>query len=187
MTFTFHMPEGYSTADLVALNKVHTKRGKIRRWLIPALRAVFTLGGLLLVLGAALLLACGGVEDGLLPSIVIFFVVGILWILIGLFHYRIGAWNSRRLTIRDLGSITVTLDEEGISEITGKGSALHPYAAFAGAACYRDILFLFLDKNHAMILPYAAMTGGTAAELEAFWARHSSLPIQHFDNKQHAD
>lgn len=187
MTFTFHMPEGYSTADLVALNKVHTKRGKIRRWLIPVLRVVLTLGGILLVLGTSLLLACGGAEDGRLLSIVVFFVVGILSILVGLFHYRISAWNSQRLTIRDLGSITVTLDEEGISEITGKGSALHSYAAFAGAACYRDILFLFLDKNHAMILPYAAMTGGTAAELEAFWTRHSNLPIQHFDNKQHAD
>ena len=111
MTFTFHMPEGYSTADLVALNKVHTRRGKIRRWLIPALRVVLTLGGILLVLGAAVLLAYGWAENGLLISIVVFFVVGILWILIGLFHYRISAWNSRRLTIRDLGSITVTLGE----------------------------------------------------------------------------
>lgn len=187
MKFTFHMLAGYSMADLVALNRVHTKRGKIRRWLIPALRVVFTLGGILMVLGAAVLLSYGGVEAGLLSSIVVFFVFGILWILLGLFHYYIGAWNSRRLTMKILGSITATVGEEGVSETSNKGSALYPYAAFVGAACYRNTLFLFLDKNHAVILPYAAMTDGTAAELEAFWARHSSLPIQHFDNKQHAD
>ena len=185
MTFTFHIP-GYSTADLVTLNRVHTKRGKIRRWLIPALRVVFTLGGIFLVLSGALLLAYSE-EDGLASSIVMFFIVGILWILIGLFHYRISAWNSRRLTMKGLGNITVMMDEEGVSETTGKGNALTPYAAFTDAVCYRDTLFLFLDKNHAMILPFAAMTGGTVAELEAFWVQHSSLPIKHFDNKRHAD
>lgn len=187
MTFTFCMPNGYSMADLVNLNRVHTKQGKIRRWLIPVLRVVFTLGGIFLIVSAALLLAYGGAEDGLLTSIVVFFVVGILWVLIGLFHYRISAWNSRRLTMRDLGSITVTVSEEGVSEITNKGHALHPYEAFVGAACYRDTLFLFLDKNHALVLPFAAMTGGTVTELDGFWARHSGLPIQYFDNKQHAD
>ena len=43
MAFTFFLPDGYSKADLVNLNRVHTKLGKIRRWLIPALRVVFTL------------------------------------------------------------------------------------------------------------------------------------------------
>ena len=187
MTFTFHMPGGYSTTDLVNLNRVHTKRGKIWRWLTPLLRVVLTLGGFFLLASGALLLACGGAEDGLLTSIIVFFLVGLAWLVIGLFHYRIGALNSRRLTMKDLGSITVTVGGEGVTETTNKGQALYPYDAFVGAACYRNTLFLFLDKNHAMILPYAAMTGGTAAELEAFWARHSSLPIQHFDNKQHAD
>ena len=187
MAFTFSMPGGYSTADLVNLNRIHTKLGKVRRWLVPVLRVVFTLGGLFLIASAALLLAYGGAEDGLLTSIVVFFLVGLLWLLLGLFRYRLSAWNSRRLTLRDLGSITVTVDEEGVTETTDKGRALHPYSAFVGAACYRDTLFLFLDKNHALILPFAAMTGGTATELDGFWARHSGLPIQYFENKQHAD
>ena len=49
MAFTFFLPDGYSKADLVNLNRVHTKLGKIRRWLIPALRVVFTLGGIFLI------------------------------------------------------------------------------------------------------------------------------------------
>ena len=61
--------------------------------------------------------------------------------------------------------------------------------AFVKAACYRDTLFLFLDKNHALILPFSAMTQGTAGELESFWSRHSSEPIRHIgkNNKQHAN
>lgn len=187
MSFTFCLPDGYSTADLVNLNRVHTKLGKIRRWLIPVLRVVFTLGGIFLILSAALLLAYDGIADGMLASIIVFFLVGLIWLLLGLFRYRVSAWSSKRLAVKDLGSITVTLSEEGVSENTNKGYALHPYDAFVGAACYRDILFLFLDKNHALILPLSVMTGGTAAELDAFWTRCGGLPIQYFDNKQHAD
>ena len=61
--------------------------------------------------------------------------------------------------------------------------------AFVKAACYRDTLFLFLDKNHALFLPFSAMTQGTAGELEDFWARHSGVPIRHIgkNNKQHVN
>ena len=178
MAFTFFLPDGYSKADLMNLNRVHTKLGKIRRWLIPVLRVVLTLGGVLLILMAALL-AFDGVEDGMLSTILVFFLVGVLWLLLGLFRYRISAWNSRRLTLKGLGSITVTLGEDGIEETSSKGHAHYTYEAFVKAACYRDTLFLFLDKNHALILPFAAMKGGTATELDNFWARHSSLPIRH--------
>ena len=84
MAFTFFLPDGYSKADLVNLNRVHTKLGKIRRWLIPALRVVFTLGGIFLIWCAALLLAFDGIADGMLASIIVFFLVGVLWLLLGL-------------------------------------------------------------------------------------------------------
>ena len=188
MAFTFFLPDGYSKADLVNLNRVHTKLGKIRRWLIPVLRVVLTLGGVLLILMAALL-ALDGVEDGMLASIIVFFLVGVLWLLLGLFRYRISAWNSRRLTLKGLGSITVTLDGDGVEEICDKGHTHYAYEAFVKAACYRDTLFLFLDKNHALILPFSAMTQGTAGELEDFWARLSGVPIRHIgkNNKQHVN
>ncbi len=189
MAFTFFLPDGYSKADLVNLNRVHTKLGKIRRWLIPALRVVFTLGGIFLIWCAALLLAFDGIADGMLASIIVFFLVGVLWLLLGLFRYRISAWNSRRLTLKGLGSITVTLDGDGVEEICDKGHTHYAYEAFVKAACYRDTLFLFLDKNHALILPFSAMTQGTAGELEDFWARHSGVPIRHIgkNNKQHVN
>ncbi len=39
MSFAFDMPQGYSAADLVKLNRVHTRMRKLRRWAAPLLAA----------------------------------------------------------------------------------------------------------------------------------------------------
>ena len=44
-----------------------------------------------------------------------------------------------------------------------------------------------MKNKPAPLLNPATREPMTAAELDGFWARHSSLPIQYFDNKQHAD
>lgn len=180
MRFEFYMPNGYATNDLMNLSRVYIKMGTVRRWLRPLLRGLMILCGAVLVLGGAILLFSGAAEEGLGSAIVIFLVIGCLWLLIGLFAHRLNAWGSRRLMIKGLESITVTLDETGVAETTNKGTALHPYKAFVDVVCYRNTYFLFLDKRHAIILPVQTMTQGSPAIFDGCWLQMGGKPIRHF-------
>lgn len=179
MNYQFCLPLGYATADLVNLNRVYVKMGPIRRWLRPLLRWAMTLcGAALLVVGAVMLV--GGAEDGLIISTIIFLVVGLLWLLVGLFANRVNAWSSRRLMMKGLGNITVILDESGVTETSDKGTALHPFSAFVDVVYYRNTYFLFFDKRHAIILPTRAMTQGSPATFADWWSQHSGKEICSF-------
>ena len=80
--------------------------------------------------------------------------------------------------VKNAGSFTITLDEEGGTEQTAKGEARYPYASFISAVFHTDRWYLFLDKRHAIILPLHAMVSGAPAELESFLSGHMGGCLQ---------
>ena len=150
---------GYTYQDLLALCRVAAKRYRrgrtiaVRSLLLVLGLAMIGLGGLL-VLGE--LLSGGGFP--LQGALVV--LLGLVYLGLSVFYHRFTAWRSSRMQIKDLGEITVTLDDAGVRERGRKGESFHPYSSFIR-------YFLFVDKKHAVILPEQAIAVGDPAALGA--------------------
>lgn len=157
---------GYTIQDLLVLNRVTSKCYRRTRTLLH--RAVYFLAGLvLLATGMLLLLDAILLEgDSLLLGIVLL-AAGLLYLGLGIFYHRLTAWRSHRMQLRDMGEITVTLDDAGVREQGRKGEGFYPYSSFIGCFHSRGRYLLFLDKKHAVILPEPAVTVGDPAALGA--------------------
>lgn len=94
-------------------------------------------------------------------------------------YRRIFAWGCRRRLIKGLGTIRVTLDETGITEVTDKSRTVCSYDVVLRAVYYRDVYYLFLDKRHVLLLPVSDMTRGTPQELETLWERMRGEIVRH--------
>ena len=150
---------GYEFKDLLVLCRVTAKR--YRRGRPAGHRTIYVLAGLvLLATGALLLLAAG-----------------LLYLGLGIFYHRLTAWRSHQMQLKDVGEVTVTLDDAGVREQGRKGEGFYPYASFIGCSHSRGRDFLFLDKKHAVILPEAAMAVGDPAALGARLAEKFGGPI----------
>ena len=84
------MPQGYSTEELVNMDRVYTKMGKTRRRLIPLWRAAGAMIGALLSVVTALWICAEGLHGKALLG----FILRIMLILFAAFLYHIGAWQS---------------------------------------------------------------------------------------------
>ena len=178
MEFRFELPEGYSTQDILALNRLGVKKSKIRRWTTPLFRLF------LLFLGASFVLSGLSWLDGgyvgatpVWQLVAIPLVFGFPWLFLGLFYFQISTWRSRRLMLKNADSFKFTLNSEGVKEQTNKGTAYYRYDGFVNAYDYQDRWFLFLDKRHAFILPKAALTAGEAGMFAAFWTEKTSKTV----------
>ena len=178
MEFRFELPEGYSTQDILALNRLWTKKSKVRRWTTPLFRLFLLFVGASFVLSSLSWLDGGYV--GATPVwqlVAIPLVIGLLWLFVGLFYFQISAWRSRRLMLKNVDRFKFTLDSEGVREQTNKGTAHYRYDVFVDAYDYQDRWFLFLDKRHAFILPKAALTVGEAGMFAVFWTEKTGKAV----------
>ena len=157
---------GYTYQDLLALCRVAAKRYRrgrtiaVRSLLLVLGLAMIELGGLL-VLGE--LLSGGGFP--LQGALVV--LLGLVYLGLSVFYHRFTAWRSSRMQIKDLGEVTVTLDDAGVRERGRKGESFHPYSSFISCFHSRERYFLFVDKKHAVILPEQAIAMGDPAALGA--------------------
>ena len=153
---------GYTIQDLVVLCRITAKR--YRRGRTAVHRTIYVLAGLvLLATGALLLLEATLQKGGSLLLGAVLLAAGLLYLGLGIFYHRLTAWRSSRMQIKDVGEITVTLDDAGVREQSKKGEGFYPYSSFIGCFHSREWYLLFLDKKHAVILPEAAMTVGDPA------------------------
>lgn len=152
---------GYTYQDLLALCRVVAKR--YRRARVTVYRVVMMLLGLVMLAVGALLLWAEGptVLDAALIGL------GLLYLGLSVFYYRFTAWRSSRMQIRDLGEVTVTLDDAGVRERSRKGESFYPHSSFISCFHSRGRYFLFVDKKHAVILPEQAIAVGDPAALGA--------------------
>lgn len=172
MSFQFYMAEGYTGDDMLKFIKLYGRMSGARRWLRPLFRIILILVGAFLVLTGIFMIALGRGAGENTVTLIALLAVGLLWLYYGIFYNRISARRSRKLMVKNAGSFTITLDEEGIMEQTAKGEARYPYASFTSAVFHTDRWYLFLDKRHAIILPLHAMVSGAPAELESFLCEH---------------
>lgn len=177
MTFQFELPKACETRDLIALNKVVNKL--FHRWWMGLFRGASCVFGALLLLGAAATLFAADFTSEMLPVVMVPAVLGVVWLAIGIGTYRFSACASRRLLIKDMGFLKVSLDDAGVTEETqNKGVSHYAYSAFVDLARYRNTWFLFLDKKHALILPERCLVCGSAFQLEGFLSDQTGLPIK---------
>ena len=178
MKFRFYMPEGYLTKDIIALHKLLEKRGKLAKWLVPPLRlAMIALGVYLIV--SSYSLGTGIYADHISESPAFVRLVGMIWIGLSVSYYYLKARGSRRAMVQHLGAITITLDEDCVSERTQQGGTNQHYEDFLCACEFQDRWFLFQTPYHACILPKSALAEGDPEQFEAFWAKMTGKPVTH--------
>ena len=178
MKYQFYLPEGYSTKDLIAMHKLLEKRGKIIRFLTPPLRLAMICLGIYLIVNSYSL-GSGGYVDNISESPAFVRLVGLIWIGLSVLYYHLKAWGSRRAMMQHLGAITVTVNEDGVSERTQQGGTNQHYEDFVDACVFQDRWFLFQTPYHACILPKSALTEGDPEQFEAFWAEMTGKPVTH--------
>lgn len=172
MSFQFYMAEGYTGDDMLKFIKLYGRMSGARRWLKLLFRVIMILGGVFMVLTGVFMVALGRGAGKNTVLVIALLAVGLLWLYYGIFYNRMSARRSRKLMVKNAGSFTITLDEEGLTEQTAKGEARYPYASFTSAVFRTDRWYLFLDKHHAIILPLRAMVSGAPTELEGFLRGH---------------
>lgn len=150
---------GYTIQDLLVLCRVMAKRYQRAHTLLFR-GIVFILGLVMLGMGALILAAEGSTVLGIALVLLSLFYLGL-----SVFYYRLTAWRSHRMQLRDMGEITVTLDDAGVREQGRKGEGFYPYSSFIGCFHSRGRYLLFLDKKHAVILPESAVAVGDPAAL----------------------
>ena len=152
---------GYTIQDLVILCRVTAKRYRWARTLL--FRGIALILGLIMLgMGALILAAEGSTVLG-----IALILLSLLYLTLSIFYYRLTAWRSSRMQIKDVGEITVTLDDAGVREQSRKGEGFYPYSSFISCFHSRERYLLFLDKKHAVILPEQAITVGDPAALGA--------------------
>lgn len=177
MQFQFYFPKGYETRDLILLNKTaarafHRWWNLLSRVLLCGLGAVTLLGGILT------LTAAGGTHEMLSASLFPM-ILGAAWLVLGLENFRLSAWLSRRLQIRNAGGVTVTLDDGGVTEATqNKGSTRYEYSAFTAVFRRGTTYVLFLDRKHALLLPERVLTRGDPNALGSFLHDRLQMPVR---------
>lgn len=157
MDFQFQLENGYDFYELLLLNKAVVRRNAFLRVFVPILRTVFVVGGLFFLITGCLF--CFSVfHDLAMGSICIF--AGLLWLLLGAFYYRYGAWRSQRLQLKNVGSVSISLNENDIHELTPRSESRFSYDAIQEVCFYKNTYFVFLDKKHAFILSLDKLSAG---------------------------
>jgi len=157
MDFQFRFENGYDFYELILLNKAVVRRNAFLRVFVPILRSVFVVGGLFfLITGCMFFFA--GFHDAAMGAICI--LAGLLWFLLGAFYYRYGAWKSRRMLLKNLGSISISLNEKDIHELTSRSEARFSYHLIQEVCFYKNTYIVFLDKKHAFILSLNKLSAG---------------------------
>lgn len=157
----FQFQYDYTLEDMNALSRVTAKTYRRKKVLIY--RTVLALLGVA-YLGMGVLLLSGG---SMVPGAILL-LAGVLFAAICIFYHQGTAWRSKRMLMEGMGSLTVTLEEEGLRGKSGLGEEFYPYSAVIGGYHFRERYFLFLDQRHAMLLPEQALTQGDGAGLKAF-------------------
>lgn len=78
------------------------------------------------------------------------------------------ARRMKKNSLKDMGTLMVALEENGIRNHHQKGEGFTPYDAITDAFYFWEYYFLALDDRQGMLLPERTLTQGDPAELKAF-------------------
>ena len=182
MEFQFELPDGYRKEDLLALCRLQYRKTLFSRILTSLLRGLLSFVGLfLLIPGLFILLGppSGGrfAGDELRYGIT-WTLLGLLFLAVAIFRDRINANRSRRMLNKNMGSMHMTFTEEEVLEKAKGVEARLSYSLFLDFYRYRDWWFLYIQKHRAYVLPFSAMTAGSAENFEKFITEKTGLSVK---------
>lgn len=180
MKYVFTLDSGYSTEDLFELNRLYAKRTPSSRAVDIILRAIKIVVAVVLIYAGCI--GAAKSQIGIMLR-VLFVVVGGLSLLSGLFHDRVRAFRGKRMMQRQISSVQVTLDDEGITQTNNAGENTVPYSDVDDVVYSEERWFLFLKDGHAVLLPKACMKDGDADSFEEHLAELTGKEIQHEEKK----
>ena len=175
MEFRFILDKGNTFKELLKLNRAAVKRSKLMRILVPLLRIVLVLGGIFFLVPGIVMLSPG---EGELHVGIACLAVGVIWLLLGLFYFHYGAWRSRRMQLKNIGSIIISLTENDIVEVTQKTDSRFGYDVIQHICFYKNTYFLFVDKKHAFILPCGNLVSGNLDDLQSVLEERCGRTVQ---------
>ena len=157
----FQFQFAYTLEDLTALSRAAGKTYLRGRTLIC--RVSMALLAVAYLVFGGLLLSIGSTVSGL-----VFMAFGVCFAAFFLLYHRWSARLTRRRMMEGTGAMTVTLEEERISDKNEKAESTYPYSSIIGAYHYQERYFLFIDKRRALILPERGLTQGDMGSLRSF-------------------
>lgn len=157
--------EDYNALSRVYAKTTYKRAVLIRRTLYGVSAAFF------LLLGAGNCYLKRWVFAAIYMSMALFFVVS------NLFWHPLVARRMWRHASKDLGTITVWLEESGIRTKHAKEESLSPYEAYDGVYYYRERYFL-TSGGEIGALPEHSLVEGDPATLKAFLADKLQKEVQ---------
>lgn len=104
--------------------------------------------------------------------------MGALFAAAGVFYYPILGWRSAKALPKDLGELTYTFDEIGVSQSQSRGSATIEYDRIFAAAESKTVFAFFYDETHGLFLPKRGMEDADA--LREFLEEKLGFPLQQY-------
>lgn len=148
--------EDYKALSRVSDKTAHKKSTLVHRVLYGVYAVCF------FALGAVSLYLQKWVLVALYMSVGLFFLVSnIRW-------HSLAAWRTQQRALKNVGAITMCLEETGIRAKHTKTESFFPYEAFDGAYYYRECYFLTIESLQVVDLPERALVEGDPATLKAF-------------------
>ncbi|MGX8699424.1 MAG: YcxB family protein [bacterium] len=142
-------------------------------------RTVEIVCGVIWVLGALLLVAVSvlaTVLDFWDSSMVLWAAVFLaLLVLDACLDWIIGFLGAK---LQLKGGLHIVFDEEEIRVTAEKLREQYPYSGITELYYHKGTWYLFLDKNHAILLPERSLTSGDPAQFGAFLSQKCGKPIQ---------
>ncbi len=134
--------------------------------------AVALIGAIEVIIGGLILKTAAGGFGGMLIA------MGALFAAVGVFYYPVLGWRSAKAMPRDLGVLTYTFDETGVSQAQSRGSATIEYDRIFACAESKDVFAFFYDETRGLFLPKRSVEDAEA--LREFLEEKLGFPLQQF-------
>ncbi len=158
----FEVKTQYKFQDFLILNKLATKT--YRRWRSLIIRMFLVAVGVSFITAGVLFLLL----EGFVFGGVLCLFVGLLLLLRSIFVNYLNAMQSNRQQIKGVTDIRFVFEEDSFFNECAIEKAIHSYEALHSIFRYRERYFLFVDKNHAYILPFSSFVSGEPEKFEGF-------------------
>lgn len=141
------------------------------------LRLLAAVGGVLMFLMTVGILIS---EDSSPWSAVVPGVFCLLNLAIAIGYRRYAAFLTRRWLARKGETMSVTIDDGGVTDRTGGVTTHYEFSALYAVCWCRDVYLLFVSKRSALVLPERYREGGSHSELLRFLEEKTGKPVRYF-------
>ena len=158
----FKITTQYTFSDFLMLNRLSSKT--YRKWRTVLFRLFTGLLGTAFTFIGILMMA----TEGFSATWLFVLITGVWMLLMAVFINQVQAYRTGRMKLAGISEITYHFDEDSIRVVTAKQTSLTPYSSLHSIFRYRERYFLYLDRQHAFIVPFACFADGERECFERF-------------------